>query len=266
MFCQFCGKPLDDSLKFCPSCGEKTNQTAEINKTEIFTNNSRNTRGTELTHDYANDLKKSFNCFIGYIIAVIKTPTMSLESTNTYLIGKRALVYTGILASIYSIIQCVLSKIIYGGLISMIDSFTSQIPFVLTAGIENQLNNQNPNWLKLFVINFFFIIIFVCILSLLSLAVYALIMKKAVKVMDFVKIYLNSLVLLVIISFIIMIAAAINLKLMLVMSIMGGLFYLTSIIINFVNLLKNETKVIYTLPVIIFLSLFSTYYIYLKMM
>lgn len=267
MFCRACGKPLDDTLKFCPNCGDQVDQIAEVSPSQI---NLKTTSNYENIHDYASDLKNGFNCFISYITAVIKTPTMNLESINTYLTTKKLLAYVSILAVIYSIIQCILFKILYSGFVSMIDSITSQIPYGFAdkfgTGIQGQFYSQRPQWFRLFITNFLFIIMFVCILSLLALVVYTLIMKKATKFIDFVKLYLSSLVLLVIISFIAMITAVISLNLMLVIALIGAILYITSITINFVNLLKNESRVIYTLPFIVFSSLFLTYFIYIKIM
>jgi hypothetical protein len=264
MFCKTCGKQLDDTLKFCPSCGEQIDQVTPLESTRIQTSNSNTTRGAENTHDYAGDVKEAFNCFISYIISVLKTPTMALESVNEHLTGKMTLAYAAILAVIYSLIQSIFFKVFQGKLVSMLSDFTSQMSFGFGGLIENQLNIQEPKWFKLFISNFLFIIIFICILSLLSLVLYAMIMKKAAKFMDFVKIYLSSLVLLVVVTFVTVIATAISLKLMFGIMVIGSLLYITSIIVNFVNFLENEAKVIYTLPVIVFLSLFLTSYIFTK--
>ena len=266
MFCRTCGKPLEDELKFCPNCGEPVDGKTEVNssedpKTMIFAHK---------THDYVSDFKKGFNCFINYITIILINPTKTLESADTHLSKKKTLAFTIVLAVLYSIIQCILLKLLYSGFVSMIDGITSQIPFesgnLFGSRIINEFYSQKLQWFRIFIINFMFIIIFVVILSLLSFVLYTLIMKKTGKIMDFVKLYLSSLVLLVVISFIVMISAAINLKLMIIISIIGAMLYITSITINFVNFLKNEAKVIYTLPVIIFLSLFLSYYIYIKIM
>ena len=262
MFCRTCGKPLEDSLKFCPSCGVKVDQAAEVNisKTTII---------TESSHDYAGDLKKAFNSFISYFCAVIKAPTKALENAHKYITDKKALAFTVILALIYGIIQSVLIIVITNGIKGMMNNmmggFGSQMILGLGNGMGNQFLQQDNQWFKLFIINFLFIIIFVSVLSGLSLVVYTLIMKKSSKFMDFVKIYLSSLVLIVVISFINVLAAAISLKLVVVIMVIGSLLYFITLIVNFVNFLRNEAKVIYTLPVVIFLSLFITYSIYMRM-
>jgi len=262
MFCRTCGKPLEDSLKFCPSCGVKVDQAAEVNI-------SKNTSSIESSHDYAGDLKKAFNNFVSYFCAVIKDPTKALENAHMYLTNKKALAFTAILALIYGIIQSVLIIVITNGIkgmmSNMMDGFGPQVLFRYYNGMGNQVLQQDNQFFKLFIINFLFILIFVSVLSGLSFVVYTLIMKKNSKFMDFVKIYLSSLVILVVISIINVLAAVINLKLMVIIMVIGSLLYLITMTVNFVNFLRNEAKVIYTLPVVMFSSLFISYYIYMKM-
>ena len=69
MFCRTCGKPLDDSLKFCPNCGERVDGKDEVNNPK----DPRTMIINQKTHDYLEDLRKGFNCFISYISCNIIT-------------------------------------------------------------------------------------------------------------------------------------------------------------------------------------------------
>ena len=272
MFCQSCGKSLDDSLKFCPSCGKKTDQTAEVNNTQIYENKTTIINDGVKNNDYVEILKKSFNSFIGYFVAVLKNPTTALENANNYLTGKKVLVLTGILALIYSITQCLQLLIFSSGVKAMIKDIAygsydeSFSPISLGVGLFHSLDTDSINWFKILILGFVFIILFVATLSFLSLVVYNLIMKKDTKFMDYVSMYLSSLILLVITSFVAMVTTAININLTLVIMGIGALLYIISITVNFVNYLKNEMKVIYTFPIIIFLSLYISYFIYIKLL
>ncbi len=260
MFCRNCGAPVEDSLNFCSSCGTKVDE--PIGTSNFSTNNVN----TVTSRDFVGDLKNGFNEFINFTTAVLKTPTMAFEKVNCYLTEKKALVYTAIFGIFYGIIQCILLKILFNAMENAINGLINQIFFGFGDGTENGFYRIHPNWFKLFLLNALFIIMFLLIFSLISFVTYKLIMKKNVELIDFVKVYLSSLVILVVGSIFVMIAAIISLKIMLAVTLIGVVLYLITLAINFVNYLGNETKVIYSLPVIISMSLFISYCMCFKIM
>lgn len=271
MICKVCGERINPSMSFCTSCGEpiennKSNmnngyKNSNFNEESSYKDNNFNRQNK----DYVDDFKIGFNSFIQYFIMILKNPIMDIREIHMYLSNRTALIFTAFLSLIYGLIQCLNIHVMYKGVIVGLNRFLSDITFGYLYDINNFGYYGELPYFKIFIQGLIFILInigLICIITMLACKIF---LRKQVAIIDILKVTLGSLVILNIITLINTLAMAINVKLLIIVSITGLFIYLGTLMFNLAKIFDGHSKKIYIIPTIISLTLIINYYIFVSL-